>query len=150
MPKHGTAAGVAGALILCVVTGCAGDDQAQTSRGGACAAPTIAVSETTVHPGDEIVVTGEYMFDGCDDYGRVATDASGHAHELPREPVLPLTGQGVGWKQGSNDTILAWADADENGFIEVLVRVPDGARVGAGEIRIGTAMPITVDVVRHR
>lgn len=133
-------------LVLGAVTSCgagATGDPGGTGGDAACAAPITEVSDTTVAPGESVVVTAADMWDECIDHDSVAVGEP--VDRRTREP-RPLTAEPVVWEQNSQDCVLTHADADSDGVIELSVTSPADAQRGKAEIRIGDAEPATIAV----
>jgi|EBPBio282013_DNA_FD.fasta_scaffold59874_2 hypothetical protein len=102
------------------------------STGGACAAPEIAATPSTVKAGGTVHVNGIYFRDGCQDQWSGGESA-------------PLKDQAIVLRVDGVDTEIGRVDSS-NGTITTTVRIPASTRPGPAQLQIGYSSPITVTV----
>lgn len=120
----------AGVAALLLLAGCGGGAPGgTTSSSASCVAPSLSATPTSVHPGDDLRVTGDYFFATCND-----TAANGGQ---PAEPE-PLTGLTVLLRQGDRTWTLA-QDVDAHGrlwSIDATAPVPTDVAAGEAEVLV--------------
>ena len=117
-------------VAVIALTGCSGTS---ASSEGACAAPKTRLSTSPVAPGQELTLSANDMWDGCNDQGT-------------NPPLPPLRRQQVEWTQSGTTTVLGTTDANDAGQVSIMVRVPATAKAGPATVRVGTSEPATVTV----
>lgn len=147
-------------IVLIAVFGalgaCSSDVQSQGTDGDhnggerACTAPRATLSDTTVAPGDSIVISGDEMFRGCVDYDSVPDAAPPGWSPKENPDTGPLTDQAIVWRQDSIEIVLGTVDATNSGVIEVTVTVPNNAEPGPAEIQVGAVDPAVVTIATGR
>lgn len=103
------------------------------SSGGpsaaACAGPLVEVEPMRAAPGQHTRVKGQYFNTGCEDIGPNARGGFGSAEDIE-----------LYFEQGEQSVLLAVLDADEDGRISRVVRLPESAEQGPADIR--AAVPV--------
>jgi hypothetical protein len=115
------------AFLLAGVSACTSG-----STGGACAAPEITATPSTVKAGGTVQVDGIYFRDGCQD--QWAGDESAPL----KDQAIVLTVDGV-------DSELGRVDSTD-GTISTTVRIPASTRPGPAQLQIGYSSAIMVTV----
>ena len=123
-----------------------GTDGGYSGGGGACTAPRTVLSDTTVAPGDSIVISGDEMFRGCVDHDSVPDTPPPGWSPSENLDTGPLTDQVIVWRQESSEFVLGAVDADASGVIKITVTVPSNAEPGPAEIQVGDVAPTAVTV----
>jgi hypothetical protein len=121
------ASALAAAFLLAGVCACSSG-----STGGACAAPEITATPSTVKAGGTVQVDGIYFRDGCQDQW------SGSESAPLKDQAIVLTVDGV-------DSELGRVDSSD-GTISTTVRIPASTRPGPAQLRVGYSSAITVNV----
>ena len=117
-------------VAVLALIGCGGTPSTQ----GGCTGPMTTLSAGQVVPGGELRVQARFVWADCYDTGQQGTPP-------PQQDVV------IGlWPEGASaGTELTTVDADEDGRIDVTVRIPDDVPVGPASLRVGTGMiPIEV------
>lgn len=116
---------------MLVVAGCGG----ASSGDAACAGPLTTVSSGQVAPGGDLRVQVSNVFADCYDTGQEGTPPPA------RDVVISL------WPEGASyGRELDRVDADQDGRIDVTVRIPDDVTAGPASLHVG-AEPIPLEVI---
>ncbi|WP_157732657.1 hypothetical protein [Cellulomonas sp. PSBB021] len=116
-------------LLTVIVGGCSG-----SSSDGDCVAPVLAVSQSTVSPGDEITLTGSYFTVGCNDAGEDAPEPS------------PTTAPVLWAQEAAPGATVAEASIDEDGELTSTIVVPADAAAGDATVSVSLDGATTAEV----
>lgn len=120
-----SAAAVLVAVAPLMLAGCGN----QSSSAASCAAPQMSASPSSVHPGQELHLTGRWFHTGCDD-----VVANGQTSDTER-PLVDLT---VRLQQGSSSWTLASKveTTTRDGLLDLQVMLPDDVRPGPATLQV--------------
>lgn len=108
-----------------------------------CAAPSVTVNETTVRPGDRIVVSGDFFAAECNDTGTFCGP-----RRSPPERDIHVTLEELGsFTVNVIDEVVV--DANEDFTFVVTLQTPADAQPGRYQVFAGEAEPVVI-LVRNR
>jgi hypothetical protein len=121
---------VAAVAVLLVAAGCASGN---TGVAAGCGGPEVRLAPTTAAPGDDVRLRARFLWSDCYDTGQRGTPP-------------PLRGVPVTFQADGRTVRLATVDAEPDGSLDMVVRVPEDAAPGDARILVGSAAAdITVE-----